>query len=157
WDGYLYGSWSGWCEATIHDPPPNVPTNGKFSSPSRAGVTGSTRPRLGGDQTISLTAPISDPDRRKVYANFHVVKRGAASTVYWTGKSATVASGSTVTVSMPAGKVPDGTTFSWHVDASNGMLTSGWSGWCEATVDNTAPTAPQVSSADFGTAGGLAA
>jgi hypothetical protein len=160
WDGYLYGAWAGWCEATIHDPTPNVPTGVKFSSPLSSCVTGTTRPSMRGDQSISLTATISDPDRRNVYANFQVVKTGDAGTVYWTAKSATVASGSTVTVTMPAGKVADGTTFSWHADAQNGTFTSlvsAWSGWCEATVDNTSPASPQVSSPDFGLAGGTAA
>jgi hypothetical protein len=152
-DGTITGPYSGWCEATIFYPKPNVPTNVRFSTPQAPCTTAAPSPAMRGDQTISLSATLVDPDRRPLYATFQVVKTGDAATVYWSGKSATVASGSTVTVAVPAGRIPNNTEFSWHVNAWNGYLLSAWSGWCHGLTDNTAPSAPQISSADFGTAG----
>ncbi|MCF6472823.1 LamG domain-containing protein [Nonomuraea sp. MG754425] len=59
-------------------------------------------------------------------------------------------SGNAFSATVPAGGYADGSVLRWRVRAEDGKANGGWSPWCEATVDVTAPgKEPVVSSADY--------
>lgn len=151
-DGFLNGPSSGSCEFKVVDPPPNLPANPGFSSPVAACTTSAPVPAMTGTAPIGLSAKISDPDGKTVTAKFQVVATGTTSPVLWSyTPTPNVASGSTITVTIPANTLANGTAFTWQVQASNGQKTSLWTAGCEGSIDDTVPAAPVPASTDFGT------
>jgi hypothetical protein len=128
------------CEFHVSDPAPNTPTGLRFADPSLScGATAVMR----GDQQITLTATISDPDGKygkAVRADF------ALAGTSWTGDSpfeVNSASFSATSPPIPAGTLADGTSFSWTVKADNGQKTSATAS-CTGRIDDAAPATPQI-------------
>jgi len=150
------GAYSGWCKGTITYPPPAAPASASVTAPAAlACATGTGRPALNiAGQAITFAATVSDPDGKQVYAVVHIVKTGDASTVYYTAKSAAVASGGTAQITMPAADVAktltDGMTVSWRMQTvqavAPALASTAWSPWCEIQIVNPPPlAAPTVS------------
>ena len=98
-------------------------------SPGNPGYTTSKTP--------TFKATVTDPDKGKVRGVFEVYQ---GSTKEWTGTSAYVGSGSTASVSVPAGKLVDGTTYTVKVKGDDGIDTSKqYSSSTTFTVDTTKP------------------
>lgn len=58
--------------------------------------------------------------------------------------------GSAFNAILPAGAFADGSLIRWRVRAEDGLASSAWSPWCEATVDASAPgKEPGVTSPDY--------
>jgi RHS repeat-associated protein len=134
-----------------YDHTPNVPTAETMS------------PETGPDtqhlwvRSVSpvLGATVSDPDGGTVQGQFEVLN-SAGTTVIWSGNSAFVASGTRVTITVPAGVLTNGTSYQLRVRANDGTIVSPWpSTTLKFTIDTTPPPAPTVSSTVF-PAGGWA-
>jgi len=127
----------------------SYPTVGTRSTvPATTCVTGSTRPWIN-TKTPTLRAAVSDPDGGTVSGNFEVYPTGGSTgPVTW---AATVAaSGGVAGAAVAAGKLAEGTPYSWRVRAYDGSLYSKtWSSWCEFTVDTTKPATPTISSTAY--------
>ncbi|HEX6682770.1 MAG TPA: LamG-like jellyroll fold domain-containing protein [Candidatus Limnocylindrales bacterium] len=104
------------------------------TTPSTPCVTGSGRPRL---STIpQLSAVLSDPEGASTWAQFEWWVTGGSAPI---GSAATGPAGSGAwqpSVTIPASDLPDGGTFSWRARGHDGAKWSGWSGWCEFTLDS---------------------
>ncbi|MFD9939830.1 LamG domain-containing protein [Nonomuraea sp. NPDC059023] len=110
-------------------------------------ATGAARPYIG-VTTPTLKARVRDGDN-SVRADFEwwaldgTAKIGSSQTSQST-------SGLVRQAAIPAGALVDGGTYKWRVRAEDGVDSSGWSPWCEFTVDTTLPHAvPGVGSGDF--------
>lgn len=116
-----------------YDDPPNKAT-AVISTPaaSNPGYSTSTTP--------TLTATVSDPDKGNVRADY-VIKQG--STQVWAGDSAYVTSGGKATVTVPAGKLASGQTYTLTTTADDGTEVSAPTSQT-FTVDTTGPSAPTV-------------
>jgi RHS repeat-associated protein len=126
----------------------SYPTLGALStSPSTTCGTGASRPFVNTAQP-TLKAVINDAESVNVRANFEwwvtggskiggvTSPLGAKSFPLWTV--------------VPTGALSDGGTYSWRVQGNDGTGVSPWSGFCEFTVDTTAPSAaPLVSSTAY--------
>lgn len=145
-DGTTTGAASAWCEATVTYPPPAVPGSPAFASPVAACVTGTARPVMSSTSVIKVAMTLTDPDKNPVTASLQLYNVSTPTTLYGASISsgAAVASGTRVTLSVPANTVPDGAVFGWHAKTSNGTTTSGWSTACEGSIDNTAPPPPTI-------------
>jgi RHS repeat-associated protein len=98
--------------------------------------------------TPTLRSTVSDPDGGTVKGRFEVWVAGGA--LVWSGTSAGVSSGGTATVTVPAGKLVNGTSYSVRVKANDTKLDSvGWSGWHTVKADTSAPAAPAVTATGF--------
>ena len=112
---------------------PNTPSAPTVStSPaSNAGYVTSVTPTL-------TAAKLTDPDGGTLQANFTVYSGTTA--VYTSGLTAAKASGSAFSVTVPAGKLVNGTTYTARVTASDGTDTSAASAASAAfTVDTSKP------------------
>lgn len=125
---------------------PNTPTTPTTAPPS-ACASGSARPYLR-STTPQIFATVSDPDGGLLQAAFEVAQLD--DTVIESGLSAGVQSGSRGFRIVSAGKLVDGGTYKWRARAWDGSLySSGYTPWCEFTVDVTAPAAPTITSTDY--------
>jgi hypothetical protein len=127
-------------------------------SPGGNCVAGANRPYV--DTPPRLSAVLTDPDHlaeagdaEDLLAEFRVVwtpPGGSAQTVTW--QSSWKSSGSRFDYTVPA-TIPQNVTISWDVRASDGTAWGAWSSdgqsRCEFVYDNTTPTPPLVSSAEF--------
>jgi Concanavalin A-like lectin/glucanases superfamily len=158
--------WKGFDPATAkititYNTPPKAPAS-YTTVPGTACVIGAGRPyintrSLPAGVTAALKAQIYDPDgsadNNGVQAQFEMHVYDAATSTWAslaTLKSAFKKSSSwqTASVAMPA--LQDGRTYSWRTRAYDGVDYSGYTPWCEFTVDNTAPDqVPQVASTDY--------
>ncbi len=129
---------------------PNVPTS--LSSEIYGCKTGSSRPYVL-TTTPVLSAKQSDPDGGSPTTYFYWWPLGGSRTE--TNKLAkTNTSGSSVSVTIPSGKLADGSTYVWQARTYDGVDYGGWSGTCEFTVDSTPPPAPgNVTSTDYPASG----
>lgn len=125
---------------------PSAPT-GLSTSPATTCAGGSYLR----DTTPVLSAKFSDPDDHNVSAKFEVL---SGSTSVWTSPYDTATdSGSSHSVTVPSGKLVDGTTYSWRAmgrdvhTADNNE--SSWSTTCKFTIDTTPPATPTVTSAEY--------
>ncbi|HEX6686875.1 MAG TPA: DNRLRE domain-containing protein [Candidatus Limnocylindrales bacterium] len=131
---------------TVPAPPTSLRT-----VPNSACVTGIARPYLS-SATPELRADLADDDGavgQQVTAQFEygVPGSGSGSQVLTQGPRAVP---NAFSVSIPAGVLQDNGTYAWRVRAHDGVDAGPWSGWCEFTVDVTAPSAaPAVTSADY--------
>lgn len=132
---------------------PSVPT-GAATSPGTPCVTGAGRPYLN-STSPKLLAKIYDPDKANdgVRAEFEVHYYNPATSA-WEAYGANrvtsyVSSDAAVTHSVTL-SVSDGGTYSWRVRAYDGTDGSGWTGWCEFTVDTADPASmPLIGSTDY--------
>ena len=126
---------------------PSVP-NTLSIDPGLPCVIGSGRPIVG-TTTPTLRAKLSDVDAGQlVGARFEWWVTGGSKI----GETATakLASGSTHSATVPAGAFAVGGTYSWRVRAEDGTDVSGWTGWCELTVDPHPPVSfPVVTSTAY--------
>ena len=125
---------------------PSAPT-GLTTSPATTCAGGSYLR----DTTPVLSAKFSDPDGHNVSAKFEVL---SGSTPMWTSSyDEPTESGSPHSVTVPSGKLVDGTTYSWRAmgrdihTADNNE--SPWSTTCKFTIDTTRPALPTVISAEY--------
>ena len=112
------------------------------TTPALPCVTGSGRPHV--TAVPNLDALVYDNEGDAVSAQFE----------WWVTNGSLI--GSTMTGSVPAGTwqpsavipaadLADGGTYSWRVRGHDGYRWSGWSDWCEFTVDPLPPTAMTTS------------
>ncbi len=129
--------------SVLYNTPPATPTSLKTTSPTTSCVTGTSRPVIAKADPPTLNATISDSDGSKgqtVRGDFQVTAANHT-TVVWSASTAYKSPGVTYSVNAPA--LADG-TYAWRAQAYDGVDKSQWSGWCEFTVDGTAPPAPSV-------------
>jgi concanavalin A-like lectin/glucanase superfamily protein len=130
----------------VYNSVPSVPT-GLSTDPGLPCITGSGRPVIG-TATPTFRAKITDPDSgQPVGAHFEWWNTGG--TKIGEKITAKVSSGTVHSATVPSGAFATGRTYSWRVRAEDGTDVSAWAGWCELTVDTTAPKAPTVSSTTY--------
>jgi hypothetical protein len=133
--------------AITYNHPPATPT-GLSTSPATPCTA--TPPGTVGDAAVNLNAPVFDPDgENSLQVSFQLWKTSTPATIL---DSATVTypSGQTAVRIVPEAtlKAASGTAitgFSWHVQVSDGALTSAWSATCQFTFDPTRTGQPSVS------------
>ncbi|GGQ83753.1 hypothetical protein GCM10010166_62420 [Couchioplanes caeruleus subsp. azureus] len=119
----------------------------RSTTPASACATGTGRPYIN-SLTPTLKAVVSDAESSPVKANFEWYAAGGAKIGGAT--TATAASGSTLSTTVPAGAFTNNASYSWRVQGTDGIGNSAWSTSCEFTIDTTVPTAaPTVSSATY--------
>jgi Concanavalin A-like lectin/glucanases superfamily len=126
---------------------PSVP-NTLSTDPGLPCVVGAGRPIVG-TRTPTMRAKLSDVDAGQlVGARFEWwVTNGAKISEAVTAK---VASGSMHSHTIPANVFAIGGTYSWRVRGEDGTDVSGWSPWCEMTIDPYPPVNfPAVTSAAY--------
>lgn len=128
---------------------PNKPTSVKVASPAAACDAGDAdRPEIR-STTPTLSAVVSDPDGTTVQAHFQILAAGTTTEVWNSGTLPAKASGSTFTVTVPAGELANGSKYQYRVTATDAdPVGARWSGWstevCEFRVDLSKPAAPTV-------------
>jgi len=119
---------------------PNLPS-GMSTDPGLPCVTGANRPVIG-TTTPTFRARISDPDAgQPVGARFEWWALGG-STPLGARATARVASGTVHSMTMSTNILVNGKTYGWRVRAEDGTDVSAFTGFCEFTVDTTAPGKP---------------
>lgn len=118
-----------------------------WSDPGGTCATGAARPVIS-TATPKLWARLKDADN-SVKGRFE----------WWTADGVTKigeyvtslgSTGSAYYAVIPQGAYADGAVIRWRARAEDGKTTGGWSPWCEAAVDSTAPgKEPVVTSADY--------
>jgi RHS repeat-associated protein len=111
---------------------PNAP-GARSTTPATPCVTGASRPPMTSSRP-TLKAVVSDPDLGTLYGKFEVAVVGDLANPVATGTSAAVASGSTASWQVPAGKLVPGTSYSWRVRGYDLQRHSSYSSWCEFTL-----------------------
>ncbi|MEU0081787.1 RHS repeat-associated core domain-containing protein [Micromonospora tulbaghiae] len=126
----------------------SYPTVGTRSTvPSTACVTGTSRPTVN-TATPQLKSVVSDGEGSTVKAEIEwwtltgTAKLGSAVT-------ATAASGSTFSATVPAGVMTNGSSYKWRVRGNDGTVNGNWSSFCEFTVDTSIGAPPIVSSTTY--------
>jgi len=87
--------------------------------------------------TPTLSAVVSDPDGGLTRGYFEV-KSG--STVVWSGSSGWATSGAQVSVTVPAGQLTNGSTYTVHAYSEDDLIKSSAAATSTIKVDTTAPT-----------------
>ncbi|MEU0932955.1 LamG-like jellyroll fold domain-containing protein [Embleya sp. NPDC005971] len=92
--------------------------------------------------TPTLRATVGDPDGGPGAAEFEWWARGERPL----GSRGTVmrTSGTSFSVAVPDDVFGDGARIGWRVRGWDGTAHGPWSGWCDVTVDGTAPAAPPI-------------
>jgi len=121
--------------------PPTVTAMG--TTPSTACVVGANRPHL--SSIPQLSAVLSDPEGATTWSQFEWWVTGGSSPIGTAASGPAPSGGWQPAVTIPAADLPDGGTYSWRARGHDGVKWSGWSGWCEFTVDSQAPTAMSTS------------
>jgi hypothetical protein len=136
--------------AITYNRKPNPPTS--LSAEIYGCRTGASRPYVL-TATPTLSAKHSDPDGGSPRTDFYWWPLGGARNE--TNKlSKSNTSGSSVSVTIPSGRLSDGGTYVWQAHTYDGVDFGGWSGTCEFTVDATPPPAPgSVASTDYPSTG----
>ncbi|MBO3747216.1 LamG domain-containing protein [Streptosporangiaceae bacterium NEAU-GS5] len=134
--------------AITYNTVPNAP-----SAPMVEGhgcFTGSSRPFIG-TTTPKMTVNVSDPDAGTLLdTSFTWAPIDPPTAAGGTVTQTAVATGSTALVTVPAGKLLDGATYSFRARATDRVDVSAWSAQCEFTVDSTRPAQPPtVGSTDY--------
>lgn len=134
----------------------SLPSAGARSTvPATACATGAARPFIN-TKTPTLRSTVNHADGVKVKAWIDVWPTGGTASISM-HQTAMAAPGSVVAATVPAGRLAEGANYSWRTAADDGTTFSAdgrvdksWSGWCEFTVDTTAPaTPPAVTSAEY--------
>ncbi|WP_104819781.1 VCBS repeat-containing protein [Kitasatospora sp. MMS16-BH015] len=100
-----------------------------------------------GNNDVTLTARVSDPDGGNLTAHFGIWQHGGAAVQAF---DPVVASGTWAQGTVKAGQLSDGKSYRWAVQAQDGITTSPLSPSCGFTVDRTPPAKPTVTAADSG-------
>jgi hypothetical protein len=151
-DATLHSDWTSadtvtTCEFHVSDPAPTTPTSVGFNSATHGTpgcVTGSSRPIIDRNYAMVWQAKVTDPDGRSVKGQFEwwdLATSGTKSTM----TSASVASGTTATVSIAAlsSSFVDGHSYAFHARAYNNAKYSAWtSGTSTATCEFTVTDPP---------------
>ncbi|GLY04083.1 MULTISPECIES: amidase domain-containing protein [Actinoplanes] len=120
----------------------------RSSVPATTCVTSGSGPVLATTRP-SFSAVVTDPQGDPARAEFEWWTADGA-TLVGGGISATVASGGTGSVTVPAGALANGTGYSWRARATDGAtLWSPWSGLCRFTVDTGVTAAATATSATY--------
>lgn len=130
---------------------PSVPTSLQITSPVLPVCTSGVPGPVIASTTPTVSAVSSDPDLTNVQTRFQLEAQGMVNNkVGWNNKwdsgyLAAMASGSRRSAAVPASAgLVDGGLYRWRALAYDGVRFSGWSSWCEFTVDTTAPVAPTI-------------
>jgi hypothetical protein len=136
-----------------YDHPPSVPT-GLTTSPATA--CAAATPTTVGDASVSLYAPVSDPDGGSLGVSFQLWKTSTPGTILASsGPSLTYTSGTTAVLVVPLATLSAAagsavTEFSWHVQVSDVAFTSAPSATCNFNFDPTRPGQPTVTGSTDG-------
>jgi hypothetical protein len=139
-----------------YDHKPSTPGTANLSAVTGSNKTGCATatpyPVVGktiATNTPMLTAKIGDSDGDSMRATF---KYWVGSNTAATGLSGdNLANNSTAKFSLPSSftsALTSGATVSWQVQVTDGELTSAWSSTCHFTAEPTAPSQPDIASAD---------
>ncbi|MGI5146827.1 FG-GAP-like repeat-containing protein [Plantactinospora sp. CA-294935] len=131
----------------LYNHKPNKPTN-LTTSPKTVCAGGS----FVGDSSVSLYAPVSDPNRGTLGVSFKLWKTSDTTQTALASSNPnllTYPSGSTAVLVVPVATLRTAaagaaTSFSWKVQATDFRTPSDWSGTCTFTFDPTRPGAPTV-------------
>ncbi|MFI5935066.1 RHS repeat-associated core domain-containing protein [Actinoplanes sp. NPDC051494] len=119
----------------------------RSTTPSTSCVTGAGRPYLN-TTTPVLKAVVTDGEASPVKGVFEWYNSAGAKINGAT--TASVASGSTLSATVPSGAFTNGSTGKWRVQGNDGAVGGVWSSFCEFTVDTAAPgTTPTVDSSTY--------
>lgn len=103
------------------------------------------------DTTPVLSANFADPDGHDVSAKFEVLS--GSTSVWATNYDAATKTGSAHAVTVPSGKLVNGTTYSWRArgrDIHTADNNEGpWSTTCKFTIDTDRPVVPTVESTEY--------
>ncbi|MEV4511573.1 FG-GAP-like repeat-containing protein [Dactylosporangium sp. NPDC049525] len=139
--------------------PPATPS-GLTTSPSTDCTA--TTPTAVGDGNVSLYAPVSDPNGGTLGVAFQLWKASTPGTFLASSDPnvLTYPSGSTAVLVVPetvlkaaAGTPTTATTFAWHVQTTDGIVSSSWSATCSFVFDPTRPGAPVLTMTGSSTIG----
>ncbi|MEV6595570.1 carboxypeptidase regulatory-like domain-containing protein [Actinoplanes sp. NPDC051346] len=130
-----------------HNKPPAALSNRK--SDSKDCVVGAGRPYVLWTTDVKLTGYQQDPDAPKELTTyFYWWVRGASRSDSNRVQQST-GNKTTVTGTVPNGRLTDGATYVWQAKTSDGVAET-WSGTCEFTVDKTPPPNPgAITSAEY--------
>ncbi|MFD8479658.1 hypothetical protein [Kitasatospora sp. NPDC059673] len=106
------------------------------------------KPAVIGNNDLTLTARVSDPDGTSTNAYYRVWKEGWS---WYHDQDETVGNGSWSSRSWPTSEFEENTLYRWGIAARDGITQSGYvpgDPYCAFKVDRTAPTAPIVTPAD---------
>jgi len=98
--------------------------------------------------TPTLRATVSDPDGDRVRAVFVLVDAATGRRLWTPAPTASQASGSVHTVTVPAGLLSSGHTYEWSVSAVDSSSRVGRVARCELAVDTAAPQAPVITAVE---------
>jgi len=136
----------------VYNRPPAKSTTVKLSVPAKSCASGTARPSIS-TTTPTLSAAITDPDGGNVQAQFQIVAQGTTTEVWNSTTLAAKASGSTFTATVAAGKLVNGKSYQYRVNATDGTAWSGWStAVCEFAVDTVKPPVPTITPVQTGVA-----
>jgi RHS repeat-associated protein len=123
-------------------------TSLQTTSPATQCVTGTGRPYMS-TTTPTLSAKVTDPDGASVTGEFEWWAVGGAAKIGST-ITASAPSGSALSAAVPSMVLANGSNYMWRVRGNDGIVSGGWSPWCEFTVDTMVPSAaPGVSSTAY--------
>ncbi|NUW41023.1 DNRLRE domain-containing protein [Nonomuraea rhodomycinica] len=130
-------AWSEWQSFTVSLPKPTA--TGLTVTPSKVvnGVTVTTA--LTPTLQATLTHPAGQASRAEAEIEHDPAATGQGTGQIWTGATDNVASGTQVSMTVPAGKLADGWKVRWRLRAVAGDVSSAWSDWQQITVDVTQP------------------
>ncbi len=132
-----------------YNTPPPVPVNIRTTMPATSCVIGAGRPAIPLDPPI-LTASLTDADSAKQQMQAHFELWHTNGTEI-TERYTEIKKAGDFTWSLdllPADKKLRDGNYSWRVRAGDTVTWSGFSRWCEFTVDSTAPVQPAVAVPD---------
>lgn len=127
---------------------PNTPSSTATTPPTSC-ATGAGRPFLN-TTTPKFTATIADLDSVNSRAKVEIWPTGGSSPIL-TGNTPGGMPSVPKSWTVPAGTpLSNGSTYSWRAQGDDGQVTSlAWTGFCEFTVDTTAPAFPSVGSSTY--------
>lgn len=131
---------------TYHVPhPPTVST--PATVPALPCRTGTSRPYMSTKQP-NLQATVGDADADPVQGSFEVwVTNG--SEIGSPALSAKATAGTPTTWTVPSGDFLEAGTYSWRARGYDGTSYTGYTPWCEFTIDTVAPAAASVASVQY--------
>jgi len=156
WDDTTNNPGRSYCNTTGTQPTLSVTYNsypakpsGQSTNPPASCTTGAARPFLS-VTTPTLGVAVTDPDGGMVQGSFYVNHLNGAQIGTETLGSSVTAGGQSAFAIPSSWGLTDGSSYSWHTRGYDGTDYSGsYSGWCEFTVDTTAPSATTVTSTGY--------
>ncbi|MGI5284316.1 DNRLRE domain-containing protein [Nonomuraea polychroma] len=126
-------AWSDWQSFTVSLPKPTA--SGLAVTPSKVvdgvTVTGTLTPTL----QATLTHPTGQALRAEAEIEHDPAATGQGTGQIWASAVDGVASGTQVSIAVPAGTLTDGWKIRWRLRAVAGDASSAWSDWQQTTVD----------------------